>query len=190
MCIYIYIYMCVCVYIYIYIFIYMCVCVCVCVSIYKCTYIYYHHHQVVQLAWISLTLSCQSSLLSITTGRSSSLYPVFIQSCCRYVFLDHPTLTQLCEVVHKRISLVISFLLLQQCPTCLVCLTWMVLEIGGRWLYNCFMWCCFQDLFNTAHNILVQLSSSFFFICFVSIHTVQLIQPWLGKKSRFIFWIG
>ena len=37
-------------------------------------------------------------------------------------------------------------LLLQQCPACLVCLIWMVLEMEGRCPYSCcFMGCCFQD---------------------------------------------
>ena len=37
----------------------------------------------------------------------------------------------------------------------------------------CFIGCCFQDLFNIAHSILVQFPSSFFSICFVDIHVVQ-----------------
>ena len=117
-----------------------------------------HHHQVAQLAQISLTFSCQASLSSIAPGRSSSLYPVSIQSCCRYVLLGHPTLVCPCEGIHRRTSLMILFLLRQQCPACFVCLTWMVLEIGGRWPYNsCFIGYCFQDLFHIAPNILVQL---------------------------------
>ena len=44
----------------------------------------------------------------------------------------------------------------QQCPVCLVRLTWIVFVIGGRWTYSCcFVGCCFQDLFNTACSILV-----------------------------------
>ena len=39
----------------------------------------------VPLAWISLTLSCHSSLLSIALGRSSMLHPVSVQSCL-YLF--------------------------------------------------------------------------------------------------------
>ena len=102
-----------------------------------------------QLTWISLTLSRHSSLSSIAPGRSSSRHPVSIQSCCRYVLLGHPTLACPCEGVHKRMSLMISFLLLQQCYTCHVCLTGLVLEIGGWWPYNYwFVWCCFQNLFN------------------------------------------
>ena len=44
-----------------------------------------------------------------------------------------------------------SSLLLQQCPACLVCLTWIVFVMGGRWPYSCcFVGCCPQDLFNIA----------------------------------------
>ena len=35
-----------------------------------------------------------------------------------------------------------SSLLLQQCPACLVRLTWIVFVIGGRWPYSC----CFPEL--------------------------------------------
>ena len=37
-------------------------------------------------------------------------------------------------------SLMSSFLFLQQCPACLVRLSWMLLEMGGRWPYSCFCW--------------------------------------------------
>ena len=67
-----------------------------------------------------------------------------------------------------------SSLLLEQCSTCLVHLIWMVLEMGGRKPYShCFIRCCFQDLFNIAHNILVQLSSSFYSLCLVSVRVVH-----------------
>ena len=47
------------------------------------TFLISHHHHVVLLAWISLTLSCYLSLLSIALGRSSKLHPVSAQSCWR-----------------------------------------------------------------------------------------------------------
>ena len=82
-------------------------------------------------------------------------------------------------------------LLLQQSPVCLVCLTWMVLEMGGKWPFSCcFVGCCFQDLFNIAQSILVQFPSRFFFLHFVSIHVVHpyssidTTAAW--KKSCFI----
>ena len=49
-----------------------------------------------------------------------------------------------------------SSLLLQQCPACLVRLTWIVFAMGGGWPYSwCLVGCCRQDLFNIALNILV-----------------------------------
>ena len=66
------------------------------------------------------------------------------------------------------------FLLFQQCPTCLVRLIWMVLEMGGRWLYSYyFVGCCCQDWLNMTCTILVQFPSSFFSICLASIHVVH-----------------
>ena len=49
-------------------------------------------------------------------------------------------------------------LLLQQCPACLVRLTWIVFVMGGRWPYGwCLVGCSRQGLFNIAHNILVYI---------------------------------
>ena len=160
MCIYIYIYICTFTYISIYIYIYVCVCVCVHICIHICLYIYiyiyiYHHH-VVLPAWISLTLSRHFSLSFIASGRSSGLHPISSQRCCMYVRAGRPAFARPYVGVHRSTSLMSSSLLLQQCPACLVRLTWIVLVMGGRWPYNwCFVGCCFQDLFNIARNILV-----------------------------------
>ena len=83
-----------------------------------------------------------------------------------------------------------SSLLLQQFPACLVRLTRMVCEIGGRCPYSCsLVGCCFHDLFKTARSILVQLPSSLFPRRFVR---VQVVQPYNStdmttawKKCRF-----
>ena len=49
-----------------------------------------------------------------------------------------------------------SSLLLQQCPACLVRLTWIVFVMGDRWPYSCcFVGCYLKDLFTTARSILV-----------------------------------
>ena len=58
--------------------------------------------------------------------------------------------------VHRSTSLMSSSLLLQQCPACLVRLTWKVFVMGGRWPYSwCFEGCCLPDLFNIARSIFV-----------------------------------
>ena len=84
-----------------------------------------------------------------------------------------------------------SSLLLQQCPTCFVGLIWMVLEMEGWWSYSCcFVECCFQDLFNIARSILVQLPSSFLSIRLVSVlvvHPYSCMDPTAAwKKLCFI----
>ena len=84
----------------------------------------------------------------------------------------------------------ITFFRLQQCPACIVRLTLIVLETGSKWPYNCcFVWCCFQDLFNIAHNILVHFPSSLFSIRFVSVHEVHpyssIDTAAVWKKFRF-----
>ena len=53
-------------------------------------FIEYHHHHVVPLARISLTLSCHFSLSSIASGRSSGLHPVSSHSCWMCVCAGRP----------------------------------------------------------------------------------------------------
>ena len=111
---------------------------------------------ITSLAQISLTLSCHFSLSFIASGRSSGLHPVSSHSCCMYVLASRPAFARLYVEVHRSTSLTSSSLLLQQCPMCLVCLTWIVFVMGGMRLYSwCFVECCHQDLFNIARNILV-----------------------------------
>ena len=114
---------------------------CVCV----CKYIYHHH--IVLAARISLTLSRHSSLSFITLGRSSGQQPVSSHSCWMYVRAGRPAFARSCVGIHKSTSLMSSSLLLQQCPACLVRLTWIVFVIGGRWPYSwCLVGCCCQVL--------------------------------------------
>ena len=92
----------------------------------------HHRHQVVLLARISLILSRHFSLSFIASGRSSELHPVSSQSCCMYVLAGRPAFARPYVGVHRSTSLMSSSLLLQQCPACLVRLTWIVFVIGGR----------------------------------------------------------
>ena len=93
---------------------------------------HHHHHHVVQPARISLTLSLHVSLSFIASGRSSGLHPVSSHSCCMYVRAGRPAFDKSYAGVHRSTSLTSSFLLLQQCPACLVHLAWIVFIIGGR----------------------------------------------------------
>ena len=140
-------------------------------------------HQVIPQVWISLILSCHSSLSSIASSWYSRLHPLSIQSCCRYVLVGCPSPAHSCEGVHWRMSLMSSSFLLQLCPTCLVHLIWMVLEMRGRYSYY-LVGCCFQDLFNKAHRILMQFPSSFL------IYIIAWTQPLLGKNYVVFYWIG
>ena len=117
---------------------------------------YHHHHHIVLAARISLTLSRLSSLSFIALGRSSGQQPVSSHSCWMYVRAGRPAFARPCVGIHKSTSLMSSSLLLQQCPACLVRLTWIVFVIGGRWPYSwCLVGCCCQDLFRIARSILV-----------------------------------
>ena len=116
----------------------------------------HHHHHVNPLARISLTLSRHFSLSFIASGWSSRLHPVSSHSCFMYVRAGRPAFAWPYAGVHRSTSLMSSSLLLQQCPACLVRLTWIVSVMGGRWAYSwCLVGCCRQDLFNMARSILV-----------------------------------
>ena len=117
---------------------------------------FHHHHHIVLAARISLTLSRHSSLSFIALGRSSGQQPVSSHSCWMYVRAGRPAFARPCVGIHKSTSLMSSSLLLQQCPACLVRLTWIVFVIRGRWPYSwCLVGCCCQDLFRIARSILV-----------------------------------
>ena len=64
----------------------------------------HHHHLVVPLAQISLTLSCHFSLSFIASGRSSGLHPISSHSCCMYVRAGRPAFAQPYVEVHRSTS--------------------------------------------------------------------------------------
>ena len=104
----------------------------------RCINHHHHHHHIALVARISLTLSRHSSRSFIALGRSSGQQPVSSHSCWMYVRAGRPAFARPCVGIHKSTSLMSSSLLLQQCPACLVRLTWIVFVIGGRWPYS---WC-------------------------------------------------
>ena len=113
------------------------------------------------VARISLTLSRYFSLSFIASGRFSGQHPVSSHSCWKYVRAGRPAFTRPCMGVHKSTSLMSSSLLLQQCPACLVRLTWIVFVIGSRWPYSwCLVGCCRQDLFKIAIYIYIYILQS------------------------------
>ena len=112
---------------------------------------HHHHHHVVTQARIFMTISQHFSLSFIASGKSSGLHPVSSHSSCMYVRAGRLAFAWPYVEVHRSTSLMSSSLLLQQCPACLVRLTWIVFAMGGR----CLVGCCHQDLFNIARSILV-----------------------------------
>ena len=109
-------------------------------------------------ARIYLTLSRHSSLSFIALGRSSGQQPVSSHSCWMYVRAGRPAFARPCVGIHKSTSLMSSSLLLQQCPACLVRLTWIVFVIGGRWPYSwCLVGCCCQDLYIYIYAFVILL---------------------------------
>ena len=93
---------------------------------------HHHHHHIVLVARISLTISRHSSLSFIALGRSSGQHPVSSHSCWMYVRTGRPAFARPCVGIHMSTSLMSSSLLLQQCPACLVRLTWIVFRDRGQ----------------------------------------------------------
>ena len=96
-----------------------------------------------------------------------------------------------CEGVHKSISLMSLSLFLQQCPTCLVRITWIVFVMGDRWPYGCVLWSAAFRIYSVLLTAIVQLLSFFFSIRLVSVHVVCIhitvsTRPSAWKKLRFI----
>ena len=154
-------------------------------------YTYICYHQITLTAWSYLSLSWHPCQSSIACDRSSRLHPVSTQNWWMYVFARQPTLAHHCVGVSRKTSLISFSWLLQQCPKCLAHLTWMVCKMGGWWPYKCyFVGYFFQDLFNTACNILVQFLSSLFSMSFFIIHHVHPFSSMdtatALKKSSFI----
>ena len=61
---------------------------------------------------------CHNSSTYIT--RSSMLHPISVPSYCSEVLAGHLTLARPCEEFHWSASIIVSDLLLQKCPACLV----------------------------------------------------------------------
>ena len=98
---------------------------------------------------------CPSPLVGL---QSHIPYP---HSCWMYVQAGRPAFARPYVGVHRSTSLMSSSLLLQQCPACLVRLTWIVFVMGGRWPFSCcLVGCCRQDLFNVARSILKNAASN------------------------------
>ena len=130
------------------------------------------------LARISLTLSRHFSLSFIASGSSSGLHPVSSHSCCMYVLAGCPAFARPYMGVHRCTSLMSSSLLLQQCPACLVRLTWIVFVMGGRWPYSwCLLGCCRQDLFKWCIHTAVSIRTLPGRNC-VSFYRSGLISIW------------
>ena len=146
-------------------------------------YISHHHHNVVPLARISLTLSYYFSLSFIASGRSSGLYPVSSHSCCMYVLADRPAFARPYVGVHRSTSLMSSSLLLQQCPTFLVHLTWIVFMMGSRWPYS---W-CYYYISNPCIFIYVYIYIYIYIYMYAHTHTQGVSKKLTSFKMYEVF---
>ena len=134
---------------YVHYYIYVNVVYCFYVQVYYCICVHVHSS--------SSSSSCRAAstdipdLSVIASNRSSGLHILSSQSCCMYVRAGCPAFVRPYEGVHRGISLMSSSLLLQPFSACLVRLTWLVFQMGSKWLYSWFfVRYCLHDLFNIA----------------------------------------
>ena len=117
----------------------------------------------------SLALSHHLFLLSIASSWSSRLDFVFAHSWYKG-FAGRPTLACPCVWVQKRTLLKSPILFLQQCHTWLPHCSWIISDMGGRWLCNYrFVGFCFQYLLSTERRIPEEFPLSFLSMRFVSV---------------------
>ena len=92
--------------------------------------------------------------LSLPAGLLDHIQYQHRAAVCRFQLVILPLLVYV-KGSTWCLSLMSPSRLLQQCPACLVFLTWIVFVMGDKWLYSwCFVGCCLQDLFNIARSIL------------------------------------
>ena len=81
-----------------------------------------------------------------------------------YVRAGRPAFARPYVRVHRNTSLMSSPLLLEQCPACLVRLTWIVFVMGGRWPYSrCFVEAILHKM--NAIKILIFKKKQYFLHC-------------------------
>ena len=126
-------------------------------NLYIYIYIYHHHHIVLAARIYPL-----SPLLPIV-HRPRQVFRTTYPHIWMYVRAGRPAFARPCVGIHKSTSLMSSSLLLQQCPACLVRLTWIDFVIGGRWPYSwCLVGCRCQDLLRIARSIYIYI---YIYIC-------------------------
>ena len=148
---------------------------------------HHHHHHVAQSARIFRILSRHTSLSSIAFGRSSGLHPVSAQNCCMLVRAGRPAFARPCEGVHRSTSFTSLSLLLQQCPACLVHLTWILSVMSGWWPYSWWLNTPFQKIPMSGCLTRQQQVFTWLVFCCRS-HSWVLVSP--AVKSRTLYYIS
>ena len=110
--------------------------------------LHHYHHQVVSIAWFSLTLFCHLSLSIM--ALDSTQYPHRANGCKFLLVSQH-------WGVHVYVGTGEHCLWICPCfsSRCLVHLTWMLCEMRGKWPYSCcFLGATFMICSKTIWSIL------------------------------------
>ena len=143
---------------------------------------------------ITISSSSSSSCRATSTDIPDPLSPLFpivhhlrqvfqlsSHSCCMYVLAGRPAFARPYVGVHWSTSLMSSFLLLQQCPACLMVssnYSYLIIII----CFHTFMW--FQVFLSTTNNYMVS-SNYFYLIIIICLHTVI----WFQVTNNNLLWL-
>ena len=150
------------------------------------SFLYHYHHYIIIIMFLFISSSSSSHAdsidsldtlspsspyqLSLITGPLDFIHCLYRPNVCEEMYIGRPTLVCPCVGVPRKTLFMSSSFLLQLYPTDLVYFTQMVYEMGNKWPYSCcFVGCCLQNFFKTAHSILMQFSTSFFSKCFIRV---------------------
>ena len=132
---------------------------------------------------------------SIPIDRSFRQHPVSPQSWWIEVFAGWSKLAHPYIEIHGRTLLMSSSLLLQQCPACLVHLTLMVFEMGGKWPYSDYcLGGAASSIYSKLHITFLCSSHQAFSLCILlasmwCIYTVVFTQPQLQRNPLLFYHI-
>ena len=130
--------------------------------------------------WISLATSPYRS--SPPAGLQGYILYPHIAAVCMYELVVLLLLGHMWGV-HWSTSLMSSSLFLQQCPACLVHLTWIVFVMGGRWPYS---WC----LWGVATRTCSILLATFMCNCRLTSSPVPKLNYWYYIAILGTIWHG
>ena len=161
-------------------------------NVYIYIYIYIYITIIIKSSWnhrfLLLFFVIHPYRPSLPIGRPykadlSPAHLVLLLSWPTWVFAGCPALVCPCVGVHQRTSLMSLYLILRQCSAYLVWLTWMVCEMGGKWLYSCSFVVMDAASRICSKQYVVFLLSSLFSVFSMYFVWIQEVHPYKTRRA-------